>query len=122
MGIQLTLEQNRLEEIKRIILEHKGAANAISAGEISSLLNIPEDDTVSTTRGLITKLILEECVPIGASDNEYFYIETKKELGQYIDYLDQKILQTTNRKTKVITNYEMKYGRLKTGFIKIDDI
>ncbi len=117
----LSLQQQRLEEIKKILLEHHGKANPISAGKISEMLNIPHDDTVSTARALITKLILDEGMPIGAYGDGYFYIETVQELAEYVDYLDQKILQTTNRKTKIINNFENKYGKLNGKFTKIDD-
>lgn len=117
----MSLQQKRLEEIKKIILEHKGKTNPIAANKISKLLKIPDNDTVSTTRALITKLILDEGMPIGAYGDGYFYIETAQELAEYVDYLDQKILQTTNRKTKIINNFENKYGKLGSKFSKIDD-
>jgi hypothetical protein len=103
------------------LLEHKGKANAIPANKISKMLNIPEDDTVSTTRGLITKLIVDEGMPIGAYGKGHFYIETAQELAEYMDYLDQKILQTTNRKAIVYSNFEKKYGKIKGKTTKLDD-
>ena len=111
----------RLEAIKKFLLEHKGKVNAVPANKISKMLKIPEDDTVPTTRRLITKLILEEGMPIGAYDNGYFYIETAKELAEYMEFLDAKILQTTNRKVTVYNNFEQKYGKITTKRPKLDD-
>ena len=120
-GDIMALEEARLEQIKNILLQHKGKANPIPANKISKTLNIPEDDTVPTTRKLITKLILDEGMPIGAYGNGYFYIETLQELTEYIDFLDQKIEQTTTRKAKVISNYENKYGKWKSKFTQLDE-
>jgi hypothetical protein len=100
----MSLEEQRLDEIRKILLKHRGKENPIAANKISKLLQIPEDDTVPTTRRLITKLIVEEGMPIAAFGRGYFYIETIDELTEYMNYLDEKILQTTNRKTIVYSN------------------
>jgi 3-dehydroquinate synthase class II len=117
----MTLEEERLEAIKKILLEHKGKKNAIPANKISKILDIPEDDTVPTTRKLITKLITEQGMPIGAYGRGYFYIETAQELAEYMKYLDDKILQTTNRKAIVYSNYEKHYGHVTGKIKKLDD-
>ncbi len=117
----MALEEKRTDEIRKILLEHKGRDNAIPANKISKMLEIPEDDTVPTTRKIITKLIIEEGMPIGAFGNGYFYIETAQELAEYMDYLDQKILQTTNRKVTVYSNYEKKYGKITTKLTRLDE-
>jgi len=109
----LNLEQQRLDAIRKIILEHRGKANAITSGKISKLLDIPHDDTVATTRSLITKLILEERMPIGAHRRGYFYIENQKELTDYMAYLENRIHQATTRMVTVFSNYQSKYGNAK---------
>ncbi|MCL5949063.1 MAG: hypothetical protein M1490_01125 [Candidatus Bathyarchaeota archaeon] len=113
------LEEERLDAIRTIILEHKGKNNPIRASKISHMLNIPENDTVPTTRKLITKLILNEEMPIAASGEGYFYIENQKELADYMEYLDERIRQTTNRKVKVFSNFQGKYGKAKLS--RLDD-
>lgn len=79
----MTLEEQRLESIRKILLEHKG--------------------------------------PIAAFGKGYFYIETASELGEYMSYLDDKILQTTNRKAIVYSNFEKKYGKISGKITKLDD-
>ena len=113
------LEEQRLEAIKKIILEHKGKANAIRASAIGKALQIPENETVSHTRALITKLIMEEGMPIGAFGGGYFYIEDQKELAEYMERLQQRIHQTTTRMVTVFSNFESKYG--KTNRKTLDD-
>jgi hypothetical protein len=76
---------------------------------------------VPTTRRLIAKLILDEGLPIAAFGKGYFYIETPQELSEYMDFLDEKILQTTNRKAIVYSNYEKKYGKVSIKITKLDD-
>lgn len=109
MGVQ----EQRLEAIRQIILKHKGKANVLPANEIGKQLDIPENDTVPTTRHLILKLILDEGMPIAATRKGYFLIETEKELAEYMEYLQQRIDQTTTRMRTVFSNYEMQYGRTK---------
>ncbi|MGD0406405.1 MAG: hypothetical protein ABSB10_07130 [Candidatus Bathyarchaeia archaeon] len=115
----MSLEEQRLDAIRKIILEHKGKAKAIRASKISKILQIPENDTFATTRGLITKLILEEGMPIAASSRGYFYIENQQELGDYMEYLQERIHQTTNRMVTVFSNFQGKYGKAK--LVKLED-
>ena len=115
----MSLEEKRLDAIRKIILEHKGKENPIRASKISIMLAIPENATVSTTRSLITKLILEEGMPIAASGEGYFYIENQKELADYMQYLEGRIHQTTNRMVTVFSNFQGKYGRAK--LTKLED-
>jgi hypothetical protein len=117
----MVLEEQRMDEIKKILLQHKGKTNAIAANKISKMLNIPEDDTVPTTRKIITKLIIDEGMPIGAFGNGYFYIETPEELADYMQFLQDKIEQTTTRKVIVYNNYVMKYGKIRPKITKLDD-
>ena len=57
--------------------------------------------------------ILEEGMPIAATGKGYFLIEKESELTEYMDYLQQRIDQTTTRMRTVFSNFEMKYGRTK---------
>ena len=115
----MSLEEQRLNAIRKVILEHKGKANAIRASKISKMLEIPENDTFATTRGLITKLILEEGIPIAASSKGYFYIENQQELSDYMEYLQERIHQTTNRMVTVFSNFQEKFGKAK--IVKTED-
>jgi hypothetical protein len=119
MGLNMSLEEQRLNAIRKIILEHKGKTNAIRASRISKALEIPENDTFATTRSLITKLLLEEGMPIAASGKGYFYIENQQELADYMEYLQERIHQTTNRMVTVFSNFQGKYGKAK--FVKLED-
>jgi len=107
----MSLEEQRLKEIKKIILEHKGKLSAINAREIANMLDIPDNDRFSITRGLITKLIRDEELPIGAYENGYFLIENQQELNEYMQRLNYRIIGITNRKARLISNFEKYYGK-----------
>lgn len=109
----MSLEKERLDAIRKIILGHKGRRNPIKSKQIRQQLNIPDNDTGGSTRALITKLILDEGMPIAASSRGYFYIETQKELTDYMAYLEDRIHQTTTRMVTVYSNYQGKYGKAK---------
>ena len=106
----MSLEEERLREIKEMLLNHKGKANAITSGKIAVALDIPENDTVATTRSLITKLI-REGLPIGATDNGYFLIETQEELNEYIQRLNDRIYGIYDRINRLISIYNEYYGK-----------
>jgi hypothetical protein len=105
------LQEERMDAIKKMLLEHKGKANAIRAGKIGKDLNIPQNDTMQNVRALIAKLIINEEMPIGACGNGYFIIENEQELADYVKYLQQRILQTTNRMATVVSNFEGIHGK-----------
>lgn len=58
-------------------------------------------------------------MPIAASSKGYFYIENPEELSDYMEYLQERIHQITNRMVTVFSNYQAKYG--KTKIVKFDD-
>jgi hypothetical protein len=109
----LSLEAQRLDAIRKIILEHKGKNNPVKSSEIRKELKIPDNDTSGSTRALITKLILDEGMPIAAYGKGYFYIENQQELADYMAYLQDRITNTTNRMVTVFANFQVKYGRTK---------
>jgi hypothetical protein len=109
----LSLEAQRLDAIRKIMLDHKGRSNPIKSSEIRKRLSIPDNDTSGATRALITKLILDEGMPIAATSNGYFYIETQQELAEYMAHLQDRITNTTNRMVTVFANYKVKNGNAK---------
>ena len=107
----MSLEDERLAENKKILLNHKGKANAITASTIGKALDIPENDTVATTRGLITKLIKDERLPIGATETGYFLVENEEELNEYTRDLNDRIYGIYERINRLISNFNEYYGK-----------
>ena len=119
----MALEEHRLEEIKKILLQHKGKAKAIPSNKIAKMLEIPENDTVATTRSLITKLIKNTCLPIGSSENGYYIMETEEELNDVIRDLNGRILGIYDRTNRLISNFNEYNGKsVKYMEPKDDDI
>ncbi len=110
----MSLEAQRLEEIRKIILEHRGKNNPVKSSEIQERLEIPDNDTRGSTRAYITKLILDEGMPIAAYGKGYFYIENQQELAEYMAYLQDRITNITNRMMTVFANYKVRNGKAKT--------
>lgn len=99
-----------MEEIKEIILQHKGKANAIKSKTIALRIgNIEEDDTHIGTRSLITKLI-RQGMPIGACDNGYFLLETQEEVDEYGQKLNNRMLEIYDRIIRIQNNFNNYYG------------
>ncbi len=119
----MSLEEDRLREIKEIILMHKGKENAIPANKIGRALNIPENDTVSTTRKLITKLIKRDKMPIGASEKGYYIILTEEELNDSTRYLNDRIYGIYDRINRIISNFNGAYGKSvkRVGVLEEED-
>ncbi len=107
----MSLEKERIAKIKEILLQHKGQAKAISARDIALKVDIPDNDTFGGTRGLITKLMEEEDLPIGASHDGFYLICNKDELRQYVLDLSERAGSILNRKVLVMVNYRRFYNQ-----------
>jgi hypothetical protein len=73
----ISTDEEKMEKIREIILQHKGKANAITSKIIALKIGMNEDDTHIGTRSLITELI-KNGMPIGACDNGYFLLRNAK--------------------------------------------
>lgn len=119
----MSLEEERLQEIRSILLKHKGKQNAIPSNKIAKIVGIPEDDTVATTRSLITKLIKNSYLPIGSSENGYYLMQSEEELNEVMQDLNGRILGIYDRMNKLINNFNEYNGKsVKRVIPKDDDI
>lgn len=90
------------EKAIAILENHRGAANPITSRELSEQLH--DDKEVGSfpkTRFLIRDIMLEEKIPIAATHDGYFIIETESELKEYVENLEQRILGMSERKFAV---------------------
>lgn len=93
-----TREQDAKEEVKDIILDHRGSDNQISSREINEEIGVDDIGSFPNTRAIIRELILEDNIPIASGGNGYFVIETEDELKEYIDSLESRMLSIADRK------------------------
>lgn len=91
-------EQAVKEEVKDIILDHRGSDNQISSREINDQIGVDDIGSFPTTRAIIRELILEDNIPIASGGNGYFVIETEDELKDYINSLESRMLSIADRK------------------------
>jgi hypothetical protein len=119
-GVHLSMstDEEKMEIIRGIIIQHKGKDNAIKSKAIALKIgHIGEDDTHIGTRNLITKLI-REGMPIGACDNGYFLLETQEEVDEYGQKLNNRIFEIYDRIFRIQNNFNNYYGVNNKSSIK----
>lgn len=95
------VDDETLTAIREILEDHRGKDDPITSREISNQVGIDEPGSFPTTRGAITKLLHEEKIPIGASGNGYFILESEDEIDEYIGNLTRRINGLEERKIAV---------------------
>jgi hypothetical protein len=105
----MSLDQ-KLGQIEKILLEHKGKANAIPSNKIAELIGINEDATMSATRGLITDLLNKTDLPIGACEHGYYLIQTQAEYDDVVKKLNARAHGIFGRIAKLTVNFQKYYG------------
>lgn len=95
------MSKSAKEQVKELLLDHRGADNPITSREISNKLKKSEVGSFPETRELIREIVLEDEIPIASSSNGYYVIETEQELKDYIDQLEQRILGISERRFAV---------------------
>jgi hypothetical protein len=78
----------------------------ITSTEIRKMFHFKEVNGNPQERALITELIMDWGVPIGATSDGYFLIRTEEELEEYLAILDSRALNIMKRKEKVELNYD----------------
>ncbi|MCL9818392.1 hypothetical protein [Natronocalculus amylovorans] len=102
------------DQIREMLLDHRGSDNPISSREISDELGIDEVESFPVTRGLIKEILKEDKIPVAGYSQGYFVIETEEELEDYLDNLDSRAMNTIQRK------YLIKNAASDHGFITHD--
>jgi hypothetical protein len=96
----------QVEQVREILDGRLGAENAITSGDIKDRLEIDENETTPTTRAIITHLIKEDNMPIGAKTGGpnagYFIIETQDELYNYLGTLSSRSSSLEDRHRAVM--------------------
>lgn len=98
------------EKVRSLLLDHKGSDDPITSREISEELGLDEVESFPTTRGMIRDVIEEDEVPIAASGSGYFVIETEDELEDYLDSLNERMMNIAERRYLVRSAAEDWHG------------
>jgi hypothetical protein len=99
-----------IEQIRDILLEHKGIDNAIKSPKIAKLIGIKPGASNRGIRKLITNTIKKFMIPVAAHTHKgYFFIENREEFKNYLRTLDSWIKEIENRKTIIQISYYKHY-------------
>ncbi|WP_121820535.1 hypothetical protein [Halostella salina] len=89
------------EQVKQILLNHKGEDNPISSREINEEIGVDDIGSFPSTRAIIRELVMDDYLPVAASTKGYFVIQDEDELEDYIDQLENRVMNITERKFAV---------------------
>lgn len=89
------------EQVKEILLEHRGKDNSITAREINDQIDVDNVGSFPGTRMIIRELCIEDGIPIAGYNKGYFVIESETELQDYLDNLESRMLGMSERRYEV---------------------
>ena len=98
---------DKIEEIKNILMQHRGKSNAITSREIAYKVGINEDDTHAKTRKIIRDVKEKDNIPVLACNKGYYFPETEEEFNEYMENLDSRIIGIQKRKELTTKNYNL---------------
>ena len=94
-----------LDQIRDILLLHKGIKNRITSSEVADAVGIVEDITYAKTRALIFDCAKKYGLPLAADTKGYYLITCQKEYDDYIKNLNSRISGIDERKRVITQNY-----------------
>lgn len=89
------------DQVKELLLDHEGADNPITSREINEEINLDNIGSFPSTRAVIRELVLEDQLPIAATSQGYFIIQDENELSEYVNQLESRVMNITERKFAV---------------------
>jgi hypothetical protein len=89
------------ERVKALLLEHRGKDNPITSREINEEVDVDNIGSFPSTRALIRDLVMEDRIPVAGSSQGYYVIEDEEELEDYIENLESRVMNITERKFAV---------------------
>ena len=90
--------QEEYEQVRELLLEHKGKGNEISSREINEVVGLDSVGSFPQTRKCVRDVMLQERIPVIGGGNGYYVAETEEEVKNALDTLESRILNTTERK------------------------
>ena len=90
------------QEVKDILLDHRGADDPITSREINEELDLDSVGSFPNTRAVIRDIVIHDEIPIAGSSMGYYVIETEDELRDYVDQLDRRARNIMERRIAVL--------------------
>lgn len=94
----MTYSDEQYEQVKEMVLNHRGRSNQISSREINEVVELDTVGSFPQTRQCIRDIMFQERIPIIGGGNGYYIAETEQEIADAFDTLDNRILNTAERK------------------------
>ena len=118
----------KYEEIRDILIEHKGRENAITSNTITSKIGVDSSPSMVDIREIITITIFKFELPIVSSNSGYYLLREKddEDVERYERSLDQRVQRITRRKVLIRHFFNKKYNKEEelelTGEIFDEDV
>lgn len=90
------------ERVRSIMATRRGAENAITSRELAQRIGIDDAEAQPKTRARIRDVIAVDGLPIAATSEGYFVIETQAEFLTYLQSLTHRVAEIEERKRLVI--------------------
>jgi hypothetical protein len=89
------------ERVKELLLDHRGANDPITSREINDEVGLDNVGSFPSTRAVIREIVMEDQIPVAGGSNGYYVIEQEDELQDYIERLEGRVMNITERKFAV---------------------
>lgn len=103
MNTTTTIDTATAAQIAQILEDNPGKENAPSRGELRVLLRERSGKYVSLEEldEIVEWLVVGRHLPIAESDRGYYYISSRAELDEYVDSLNQEIMELNQLRESV---------------------
>lgn len=90
------LNRKLITEVLAIMADHRGSTNSITVEELNRQLGIDAGDSFEG-KEVLQYLLYEAEIPIAATRNGYFLIDSRRELHSYLQQLHRSQYRTDKR-------------------------
>lgn len=101
---------NEHENIKNILEEHCGKANAIASHSISKKIGYPMEATQALSRKAIHDTAEEYDLPLLSCNKGFYLAETEDELAEYNENIDSRIREMDRKRNLVNDSFRRNHN------------
>lgn len=103
------------EEVRDILMNHRGANNPITAKEISSMMGFDMEDTQHMCRQIIKRTMDMFSLPVISCTRGYYIANTDEEIQSYCDNIRGRIKGMRQRMDNAVQFYNDLMADLRAG-------
>lgn len=94
----VTYTDDEYDQVKQLLLDHRGKGNEISSREINDVVGLDNVESFPQTRGCVRDVLERERIPIVGGGNGFYVAETEEEVASALGTLESRIINTAERK------------------------